>query len=231
MGTMVAASLGLHLCLGLGLWGLGLWDGALVPKPQQVIKARLVRLGPSRDKNLLPTLAAAQKTAAVPRTKPPTPAQVPVPAAPAAQTPKSAAPAAAEPTAGEVAAGAAARTQSVLERLRKQAAGVPDGDQAGDADDAMAGDRYIALVERCMKREFVIEGAEFKRVANRQALALVRIAASGKVIDFRLKQSSGLTAFDQAVARAVRACGEVPPPPTDRREQLRRAGIIITFRP
>ncbi len=223
---MLLASAALHLAVAAGLYAAGVFADHIVPKPQPVMTARLVRLGPVRDKNLLPTLATAARAPQVkkPSVNPAPPTQ-PSKAAPlaAAQT---AAPA---QTADTAALGS--RTQSTLERLRKIAAGAPDGDAAGEADDATAGDSYTAEVERCMHAHYDILGVDDARKANREATVLVRISASGKVITYHLTQKSGLKAFDDAVDRAVSLCPQLPAPPPERREQLRRGGIEITFHP
>ena len=87
------------------------------------------------------------------------------------------------------------------------------------------------MVQKCMQANYVIEGSDAAKVANLQALVLLRIASDGKITNFRIEKGSGVAAFDQAVGRAVTRCGKVAPPPPPLRESLGRDGIEILFKP
>ena len=223
---MVLLSVLFHAALGLSLWLCGAWTMPWTAAPRPVITARLVRLGPARKPDMLPTLAAAAQPAAPRKTAPVTPPKPPAPdAKPAAQA------AASLPSKAESEA-ARARTQSTLERLRKIAAGAPDGDEAGDSDTAEAGERYYALVKQCAQHHWALpQGISPGLLAGRKGLVLLRIDANGKIINYRITQKSGLQAYDSAMEHAVSLCKQVPPPPPELRQVLRRAGIEINFEP
>lgn len=225
---MVLVSAALHVVAGCGLYAACALGNHMVPKPQVVMTARLVRLGPARSKDLLPTLAAAAKPRPAPKPKQPV-ATPPPPSSSNAQAAKAIAQADAAP----VKAGQAAlqRTQSALQRLRQINAGELDGDEAGDTDTAAEGDRYDAMVKKCIQDNYVIRGLEKARTSDKEVTMLIRIGASGKITDYHLLKSSGLPGFDADVARAVRGCGSVPPPPMARRDEVRREGLALVFKP
>jgi TonB family protein len=220
----------LFSALGHGLIGLALWlGGALAdrwtPVPKPVMTARLVRLGPARKPDMLPTLAAPAQPAGPKKSAPTTPPKPPAP------NPTTAAPASS--AAGKTDSQAArAKTQSALERLRKISAGAPDGDEAGDADTAEAGERYYALVKQCTQDHWVLpQGISPALLTGRKGLVLLRIDANGTIINYRITQKSGLQAYDSAMEYAVSFCKKVPPPPPELRQGLRTAGIEINFEP
>lgn len=198
------------------------------PKPaQQVMVTRLVRLGPSKSKDLLPQLSAA---------KAPTTPKAPAPdkAVKAANKPPEAKAAAAVPSASaEQAARSKSQsdTRAALQRLRQHAIGEVDGSVDGDADVAEQGDRYAAEIYRCVKANYVIEGIEAQAVVGKRALVLLFVQGDGRIASHRLVEGSGLVAFDQAVSRAVRKCGKVSPPPAAWRARLRKEGMEIEFKP
>ena len=225
VGRMVLLSALLHGAIVLGLWLGDVFAARWAPAPKQVMTARLVRLGPARKPDMLPTLAAPAKPNGPKKIAPQVPPKPPAPDA-AAAAPVASAPSKADSLA------ARAKTQSALERLRKIAAGAPDGDEAGDADSAEAGERYYALVKQCTQDHWVLpQGLSPALLAGRKGLVLLRIDPTGKIINYRITQKSGLQAYDSAMEYAVSLCKKVPPPPPELRQGLRTAGIEINFEP
>ena len=225
VGRMVLISAAGHGAVGLALWLFGVFGAPWAPAPKPVMTARQVRLGPARKPDMLPTLAAPAKPAGPKRTAPPIPPKPPTPEGQAA-APAPSAPSKADSQAARV------KTQSALERLRKIAAGAPDGDEAGDSDTAEAGERYYALVKQCTQDHWVLpQGISPALLAGRKGLVLLRIDANGKIINYRITQKSGLQAYDSAMEYAVSLCKKVPPPPPPLRQGLRTAGIEINFEP
>ncbi len=234
---------GLTLCLGLALLGhvaivglMAAWMALapnLRPPAQRAIMTKLVRLGTPRPKELLPRLpepATAPTPAAVapPVSAPPPPLPTHKPVAlPTAPKPPKAAPV---PSAKERIR-ALSRVNQALDRLKQAVDGQHDGSTQGDADAAVAGEAYIRQIDACLHAHYVIEGYAAERVAGRQAQVLLFINAAGRIIKFHLEQTSGLAAFDQAIGRAIRGCGKVDPPPPHLKEQVRRDGIEIVFKP
>jgi TonB family protein len=224
LAPMLLGSLAVHVALGLGLWATGLMAHNQPPKSHHVITTQLVRLGPERKKDLLPTLAAAAA-------KTPKVGQDKLPAVPNALRGPSLTQAAASKAADQAQRAVAGRTRSALDRLRQVAAGAKDGDAQGEADIQAEGDRYASEISQCLKTNYVIEGTDPTLVAGRHALVILRIGGNGKIIGHRIDKGSGLPAFDAAVSRAVRRCGQVSPPPEAWRERLRQDGIEIEFSP
>ena len=227
VGAYLVTSALAHLALLLGGMAVAHWLQR--PKPaQQVIVTRLVRLGPQRPKEALPQLNASPKAAPDRRPTPerkPAPADVKaVPTAPAKPSPDAKAQAQAR-------AQSRSQAESALARLKREAAGAVDGDVAGESDLAEEGDRYLAEVQRCLHAHYEILGLDSSQTQGLHALVVVRIQADGRIFDHRIAQSSGLSAFDQAVSRAVLGCGRVSPPPAHLQRDARKEGIGIDFTP
>lgn len=191
--------------------------------PQPVLVARLVRLGPPRPKEALPQLDAGPKGAAK-AARPPSPRAADAKAA-------SGAPGAPDPAASQQRARTRAEARSALARLKREAAGAAEGDVAGDTDAAAEGERYLALVKRCLEDNYVIEGIDKTRLAGLKALVVVRIQGDGRIVGYRLAQSPGVATFEQAIGRAVTACGRVPPPPMALQKVLLVEGLGVYFDP
>ena len=100
-----------------------------------------------------------------------------------------------------------------------------------DEDLAVQGDRYATEVQRCIQNHYEVEGLDPSKVNHLRATVVIRIEADGKIVGFKIEKSSGLTAFDAAVGRAVQRCGRVSAPPVQMRRQVRYDGIQIDFKP
>ena len=227
-----------HALLLLLFYLLQFWQPLFRAPPQQVLITKLVRLGTPRDKNLLP-----QKDEPPPTPPPPTAAAVtpPPPAeskaepapAPAKPTP-AVAPAAKPPATAQERARALTKVDSALDKLRRKVDGDKDGAVDGDVSDAtlaLIGNRYATIVQKCLKNNYVIEGSDLRQVQHLSAVIALRIAADGRIVDFKVVQSPGVPAFEQAIARAVRRCGKVEPPPAEYRSTVGKEGLEITFVP
>jgi TonB family protein len=249
-GLILGGSTLAHVGIGLVFWaGLRLL-GAYQPPPRQVVMARLVRLGKPRPKELLPRLPDQPLPPAPTPSPAPPPPPIVAPAPPVRVVPPAVVPTASpkplppqpmplqKPAAPRVPstnargrARALGRLRQALERIKTEVAGQQDGSAAGDADAAIAGERYSAEIDACLHAHYVIEGYAAERVAGVLAQVAIRIDSTGKIIDYRLEKSSGVAAFDQAVGRAVTRCGKVSPPPPHLRRAIGKEGIEITFRP
>ena len=222
---------------------------------QKPIVAKLVRLGQKRPEQWLPRkeapppepapAAAAQPPPPVPvPAAQPQPAPVaapsarpkPAPAPPAAASRAKAAPkAAAQP--GRSAGGRGDVLASVLSRVRRDKAlsepvyGDPSGDPSGDAEEASAGDQYLALVERSLRESYVLPStiSERDRVALKATVVLY-LDSDGHVLRYAFETRSGNGAFDAALERAIRAA-RLPPPPADLRQKYRNEGLGVVYRP
>jgi colicin import membrane protein/protein TonB len=208
---------------------------------QKPIVAKLVRLGEKKPPHLLPRKEEAAPPppaqqappAPAPIAKPePAPAKVPavqakpVPPAPKVSSPKSAA----SSSRSDVLA-------SVLSKVKRDKAlsepvyGDPLGDPGGDAEDASAGDRYLALVERSLRESYVLPSTISERDRmHLKATVILFLSADGGVVNFSFEQKSGNGAFDAALERAIRAA-RIPPPPPELRQKYRSEGLGVVYRP
>lgn len=109
--------------------------------------------------------------------------------------------------------------------------GQEDGDPEGTADDAAEGDRYLALIEQALRRNYTLPTTITQR--ERMFLnckLLLKIARNGKIDAFRIEESSGNDQFDRAVEASVLRTGMLPPPPPSFLKDY-GDGIVIAFRP
>lgn len=230
---MLLASLGGHSLALVGLIVAANLSARMAPPPQNVLVTKLVRLGAPRPKELLPQKDPPPATPPPPAPPPPT-APPPQPASPAVAPAAAAAVAVPlqpkAPTAQERAA-SLSRVNKSLERLRRKVDGQATGAANGETDIAQEGDRWGTEVRTCVQKNYTIEGTDPSRTAGRAAVVIVRVEANGRIFDYTIKESSGLAAFDAAVGRAVRRCGQVSAPPAPIRARVRREGVEINFRP
>jgi colicin import membrane protein len=238
------------------IWPTALFSGALhaalvalailrgsgpdIDLEQKPIVAKLVRLGEERPKQLLP-----RKEQPPPPPAAAEPAPVPVPTAPAPVAPAPAV-ATAKPTAQKAPPKQAAPTKqsqppassrrtlsNVLDRVRSETAeeqyGSPDGDPMGDSSDG-EGDRYAALVTAAIKSNYALPTTISERDRlHLSAVVVLTIQPDGRIASFTFERRSGNAAYDAALERALRQT-RLPPPPPDRREELRSTGLGIRFR-
>ena len=197
--------------------------------PQHFIPTKLVRLGKKRPKHLLPKVERAPPPAAKPAVK------LAKPAVTAPQTTEK----------PQQALSALARAKEMsgvnraLDRLKKRSRtvdqdGDPEGSKNGtvsDAQLAIIGSKFATEIENCMRRNFAVEGVDRTKVKKLEAALLVRVQSDGKLFGARLLKKSGLAAYDRAVTRATIRCGKVSKPPETLREQVRKDGIEIIFKP
>lgn len=243
-----ALSLGLHLGLTFLAAVMGIFTGRFRPPPQNVLTARLVRLGAPRAEALLPRKVspAATPKAAAPSSTPVAQAATKAPPAakaemlastPSPKVPAPSAPIQGAPVAQVTPADARARIQELgkvtqaLDRLRRQTDGRADGSTMGEVDIAQEGDAFATAVKTCLERNYVIEGADPARVRGLTAQVVLRIQADGTIMGFHLARASGVKAFDDAVARAVKRCQKTVPPPPAWRRVVGQEGIEIEFHP
>ena len=96
---------------------------------------------------------------------------------------------------------------------------------------AIIGNKYMNEVHQCIQANWAIEGVDPSRIRGLSASVWVRISSSGKLADHRIEQSSGDSAFDRAVEKAIRRCNQVSRPPREIRKRILKYGIEIEFRP
>lgn len=206
---------------------------------QKPIVARLVRLGEKRPEQWLPRKEAAPPPAAA------TPEPVPIQAAQPSKPQAAAAPVAKAPpappkpaaaTRGPAKSGRPDVLASVMSRMEKEKArepvyGDPSGVAGGDAEQAGAGDQYLALVERALRESYTLPSTLSERDRlYLKATVVLYVDADGTVLRYAFETRSGNPSFDSALERAIRAA-RLPPPPPELRKQYRTEGLGVMYRP
>jgi colicin import membrane protein/protein TonB len=224
----VLASAAVHVAL-VG-WGLARRPPAPIDLDQKPIVARLVRLGEKKPPEFLPRKEAAPPAA------PPAPAPaVAVPAAPAAPA-KPAAPAPkapparpAPPSTGKSGTTLASVLSKVQRDVEEQQYGAPDGDPLGDSEEGSEGDRYLALVRRALQDNYVLpKTISQSELLHLKATVVLLVDASGRIAGHSFEHSSGNSAYDAALERAIQSA-RLPPPPPALRERYRTQGLGVNF--
>lgn len=250
-----AASLLLHALVFAGAFVTSLAQGCGGRKePEKPVVAKLVRLGEPREKHLLPRIPKAPPPPPASRNAPqvtpgkelstPTKAETPTPPAP---EPKPAAekstPAASPKPPAQAAAPKDAKPKaSELDDIMKRFAsadqvgkaeplpGQADGDPEGDAAEAEEGERYLALVQKRLRDNYLLPSTipEAERI-RLSAIVRIHIERSGRLARYEIEKPSGNPQFDAALEAAVTRASPFPPPP----EHLLRTfgeGFPVRFR-
>jgi colicin import membrane protein/protein TonB len=204
---------------------------------QKAIVAKLVRLGPKKPEQYLPTKESP------PAPPPPAAAPVPVPVAPVAPPRAEPSPSArAKPAPAQVARpapGAAggrpggSSLASILQRVERETArerwGDPDGDPGGDAESGSEGDRYLGLVVQELKRNYEVpKTIPPQDLAALKATVILRIDTNGRISSHDFERRSGNASYDAALSRAISRT-QLPPPPPELRAHYARVGLGVNF--
>jgi periplasmic protein TonB len=204
------------------------WPAAQKPAvnlDDAIVKTRLVKLGKTRDENLLPRLPTAPAPPAADKKAPPT--LEPDKTNPQPDSSK-------KPTAAEI-----------LERLKddqkpsdvrdliKQRIGEAtdegreDGDEAGDTLDGRIKAEYFDRVKAQVKRNLKISNTlTDEEIIRLIAVLRIDLDAEGNVTDASITKSSGNTRFDNDVLAAGRRASPLPAPPLNLRG-LAQDGLLI----
>ncbi len=209
-------------------------------RPENVVITKLVRLGKERPEHLLPRLPKEPPPPApAPKKKKPEPKpEVKTPPKPA---PKPAAKPKPSPASAIDRARQLKNTSSALDRLRNtrkdsdaEVEGSKDGSRQGTVSsitEAIIGNKYTNEIHQCIHANWAIEGIDPSRIRGLSASVFVRISSSGKLSDYRIERSSGVSSFDRAVEKAIRRCGQVSRPPREIRKRIVKHGVEIEFQP
>ncbi len=195
----------------------------------QPIKASLVRLGKKRHEQLLPRKdepppppPAAEKAAPAP----PAEKAVAIPSKDAKPEKKSA-----------DSRGALDAKKSLFTALNNAGAKAADveGEETGDKDGDSAkqeGERYFGLLSAVVKRNYDVSDTipEAERRTLR-ATVVIKLGATGELLDVDLSKGSGNELFDAAVLGAVKKAAPFGPPPDHLRDSLKKSGVALVFSP
>ena len=234
--------------LAVGLHALVLAAAILLPplfdRPpplRKPILAHLVALGKPRSKDLLPRKlsppppapAAAASPAPVSPVAPPAPHSKPSMNSPPAVKPTAPAPRA--PTRRELMDRALARASGHAEATHEapdpDRAGQADGNPAGTAETAEAGERYFSEVHDAILANYVVPSVISERERlYLSATVVAYIRRDGSLLKHELQKKSGNHFFDEALELAI-ARTKLPPPPPELARALRDEGVALNFRP
>lgn len=215
------------------------------------IMAKLVRLGKPRPDDLLPRLAAPTAPEPVKVAKPsptaPEPPATHEPAVAPKPVPTKEGKGPAEPAPPErdvhdalkrqrrlsdALAKLGAPTDEPTSPKGEAPAGREDGSTLGNAEKAAEGDRYAALVQEALRRNYTVPTT----IPERERLFLsvdlrIFIAADGSIRRFQIEKPSGNDAFDRAVEGTLAKTNNLPSPPTILMRTYANEGLGIRFKP
>lgn len=230
LALSVAAHLVFPVLLTVIGWLISPPKVALDPQP---IKASLVRLGKKRDEKLLPRKdepppppPPAEKTA---------PAVAPAPPDKAVAIPSKDAKADPKKDSKEPAKDAKKSLFDAFNKTGRAAPDEPEGDPDGDKDGDSAkqeGERYFGLLSAVVKRNYDVSDTipEAERRTLR-ATVVIKLGATGELVDVELSKGSGNELFDGAVVGAVKKAAPFGPPPEHLRDSLKKNGVALVFSP
>ena len=105
--------------------------------------------------------------------------------------------------------------------------GHPDGTVTSFTE-AVIGNTYITRVKDAIMRRYhvpkIITRSQCRQL---KAIALIKIARDGLIVDMRIETTSGSTIFDNAVLRAIKLARRLPPPPSELAERMLKDGIEL----
>ncbi|MGF1509949.1 MAG: TonB C-terminal domain-containing protein [Myxococcota bacterium] len=238
-GWVVGGSLVLHAFL----MTIAIYTSALsfrAPNFEEAIPVELVQLGKPRDPKLLPR-----------KVKPPPPPPDSDPAVPGKEAPGPDAVALdtdekdrrreTKPERKEPELSPAARRllrQADDRRLDEALAKIDDPEGAADGfedgtttDPNARGDAYLAAVKNALEQAYHLpETIPRSERPFLQAVVLIRIAANGRITSYDFVESHPNQQFLGAL-RAMLERIELPPPPADQAQEIRKHGIQIRFKP
>ncbi len=236
---IVWASLGVHVLAILVLLGVAKWQHHDA-RHRNAIIVHLARKGEMRPEHLLPRINP--ETVPVPdiptAPKPTTPVAPPVPT-PAPPQPAKPDPAGKQPSVKDRLA-AVSRVSGALSRLEKATQEKVEGDPGGvdsgttsDVQGSLYRSRFGAEVHACLQAHYQFEGVDPTLAQGRglEAEVSIRVAADGRFEKYDVHVARKHAAFERAVRHAIDACGKVSPPPAVIRQEMKREGLLLLFKP
>ncbi|MEM6533212.1 MAG: energy transducer TonB [Myxococcota bacterium] len=128
------------------------------------------------------------------------------------------------------------RLSSALDRLKKldePEEGSEDGSEFGNTSElveATERSKFMAEVQGCLKRNFILEGLSNAEVANKAARIELSINGNGVVKYLGMKKGTGNERLDRQIVNAARRCQKVSPTPKSIGNQW-ASGVLVIYRP
>lgn len=209
----------IHVSLGAVIYFAHVKSPPPIEAPRDVIVTKLVALGKPREKFWLPRIVQPPK--------PKAPALKLTDDPNAAPAPKEA-PKAEDADISKDLRRALRRAQLLAQGTEEPAEGSLTGSAEGTASQGSVGDEYATAVYTAIRNNWVTPTGLVTDAELEKLTMVVRISISpeGKLGEPVVKQSSGNGYFDDSCIQAVKATGQVPPPPPSFRRgfNLRFAG-------
>jgi TonB family protein len=120
------------------------------------------------------------------------------------------------------------RAQALANAAKEEDEGSTAGTALGQDNQNVQGDEYATAVHDAIKRNWNVPAALVNELSGKVTGVIVRVDADGTLKAPQLRQSSGNDLFDDSAVGAVRATGQVPPPPPHLRAMYRK-GVLIEF--
>jgi TonB family protein len=196
----------IHVGLGALIYFAHVKSPPPIEAPRDVIVTKLVALGKPREKFWLPRIVQPPK--------PKAPALKLTDDPNAAPAPKEA-PKAEDADISKDLRRALRRAQLLAQGTEEPAEGSLTGSAEGTASQGSVGDEYATAVYTAIRNNWVtptglVTDAELEKLTM---VLRISISPEGKLGDPVVKQSSGNGYFDDSCIQAVKATGQVPPPP------------------
>jgi TonB family protein len=122
------------------------------------------------------------------------------------------------------------RAQALANAAKEEDEGSTEGTATGTANENVQGDEYATLIHNAIKQNWstptgLVSDAQLSGLVT---AIFIRVDNDGTLKSPQLRQSSGNDLFDDSCMTAVRATGQVPPPPPNLRVMYRK-GVTLEF--
>lgn len=122
------------------------------------------------------------------------------------------------------------RAQALANAAKEEEDGAAGGTLTGTSNENVQGDEYATAVHDAIKRNWNVPAALLNdaQLTGMLTQVVIRVDTDGTLKSPQLRQSTGNDLYDDAAMTAVRATGQVPPPPPHLRAMYRK-GVMIEF--
>lgn len=192
---------------------------------RELITTQLVKLGKPREKFWMPKISQPKPTKA--------PDVIKVSENPEAEAAPKEAPKPEDAQVSDKLRNALNRARMLRDVAEEETdEGQLDGIREGTSSEAVTGDAYASQIFTLIRKNWnvpvgLVSDDELKALS---AQVKVQVSEDGTLIGEEILKSSGNSTFDDSCLQAVKATGQVPAPPADRRAVFAR-GVALLFKP
>ncbi len=114
---------------------------------------------------------------------------------------------------------------SISDDSRGGAAGTGSQPAAGAGTANLRFSRYYHSIWRKIQNEWILPSYDYRKSRHLEAIVIIKIDRSGKILNIDFEKKSGDTKLDRSVIRAIKKASPLPPLPTGFREKHLEIGI------